>query len=332
MVNRRPRLLALAAGAALVLAMLLSVSVGAVDLTLAQLLHALGAGLHGELLAGTDALLWQLRLPRVLMAAVVGASLGAAGAGLQGLFRNPLADPYLLGVASGAGLGATVAFVLGLAALAGGVPLLAALGAAAAVLLTLAVAHTGRGRDPTALVLAGVVVSSVLTAATSLLMLARADQLRAVVAWTLGNLGGAGWHELGAAALGLLVGFAVLWSVGRDLDALQLGDTTARSLGVRSQRVQWLVVLGASVATATAVAGAGLIGFIGLVAPHLCRRLGVPQHRWLVPTSALTGALLLVLADLGARLLWRPAELPVGVLTTLLGGPFFLALLRRRAR
>ena len=211
-------------------------------------------------------------------------------------------------------------------------PGLAAVGAAGAVLLTLAVARAGGQREPSTLVLAGVVVSSLLGAATSLWLLRQSDSLRAVVSWSLGNLGQGSWPALTVVAAGWAVGAGLLWSQARQLDALQLGEATARSLGVQTDRLLMWVVAGTSIATAAAVSQAGLIGFVGLVAPHLCRQVGLTQHRWLLPGAALVGALLLVLADLGARVVWRPAELPVGVVTTLLGGPFFLWLLRSRAR
>lgn len=335
-----PRALALpAAGLALAAAIVLSAGQGALSIPAATTLGAILDGLLGRPLDAQETIVWSLRLPRVLMGALVGASLGAAGAALQGLFRNPLADPYLTGAASGAALGATLAIAgagsLTAAGLSAGptpafTPLFAFAGATLATLATLALARAGRRGGTESLVLAGVVVGSVLTALTTLVMLRDAERLRAVLAWTLGNLSLAGWPEVGRTLPFALAGVGGLVAVARGLDAVQLGDDTARTLGLSVGRLRVAVVALASLATAAAVALAGVIGFVGLVAPHVMRRVGPPGHRALVPAAALGGATLLVLADLGARTLVRPAELPVGVVTTLLGGPFFLWLLGRR--
>jgi iron complex transport system permease protein len=330
----------LGALALLVAAGVLAAGNGTLSIPPGVTLAAIGKGVTGAPLEGLESIVWNLRLPRVAFALLVGASLGACGAAMQGLFRNPLADPYLMGVASGASLGATIALVLGgsvAAAFAPGVfnqggsslvPLAAFAGALLAVLLTLALARGGRGT--TGLVLAGVVVGSILTSASTLVMLRDADRLRAVFAWSLGSLALAGWAEVAAVAPYALLGLLGLLASARALDALQLGDDTARTLGLGVERVRYGVILAASLTTAAAVAYAGPIGFVGLVAPHVMRRLGVPSHATLIPASAFAGGALLVLADLGARTLTRPAELPVGVVTTLVGGPFFLWLLARR--
>jgi iron complex transport system permease protein len=187
-----------------------------------------------------------------------------------------------------------------------------------------------RGRtDPVTLLLSGVVVSGVLISLTTYLMLRDADRMRAVISWTLGSFSWASWSDIAAASPYGLAGLAALFSLARGLDALQLGEDTARTLAPRLAWLRLGVVAAASLATAAGVAFVGVIGFVGLVAPHVMRRLGTPDHRTLIPASALAGATLLVLADLAARTLTRPAELPVGVVTTLLGGPFFLWLLRR---
>lgn len=345
-VGRRNRAFAVLGVTALALACaaVLAIANGALPISLGASLSALGAGLRGQSaeLGTIGGIVWDMRLPRVLMACLVGGSLGASGAAMQGLFRNPLADPYLLGVASGAAFGATVALSFGgliaaaftgvpitLGGASGLVPVCASLGAAGAVLATLALARTGASTRSASLLLAGIVVGSVLVSATTWLMLRDADRLRAVVSWTLGNLAVANWQNLGSALPYALIGFIVLFAAARGLDALQLGEDTARTLGVDLARLRIAVILGTSIATAAAVAYVGIIGFVGLVAPHVMRRLGVPGHRVLLPASALGGALLLVLADLGARTWIRPAELPVGVVTTLIGGPFFLWLLRK---
>jgi len=344
---RRARAVGAIAGTAAVLAcaLVVSAATGAIPISLRSTLDALAAGLEGraEGLQGAGAIVWNLRLPRVLMAALVGASLGSSGAAMQGLFRNPLADPYLLGVAGGAAFGATVAMSLGghlpggaapgidAGGAPGSVPIFAFLGAVGAVLAVLAVSRGG-GRSRTgSLLLAGVVVSTVLISLTECLMLRDADRMRAVFSFTLGNLALSSWADLARALPFAATGMAILYALARGLDALALGDDTARTLGVNARVLRGGVIVGASLATAAAVASVGAIGFVGLVAPHVMRRLGPPRHRVLLPASALGGAVLLVLADLGARTVIRPAELPVGVVTTLAGGPFFLWLLRRES-
>jgi iron complex transport system permease protein len=322
----------------LLASMAVAAGVGAAPLPLATTLSALGKGLRGGGggLEGLEEIAWQVRLPRVAMGALVGASLGASGAATQAVFRNPLADPYLLGVASGAAFGATLALAAGGPSSAGtygplavSVPLCAFAGGLGAVALTAALARSvARARDE-ALLLAGVVVGSVLTALTTYLMLRDGERLRAVLAWTLGSLALAGWGRVVPLVPYAAAGVGALWLLGRSLDALQLGEDTAHTLGLRVAWVKWGAIAAASLATGAAVASVGIVGFVGLLAPHAMRRLGPPTHRTLVATSALAGASLLVLADLGARTLARPSELPVGLVLTLAGGPFFLWALRR---
>ncbi|WP_457636639.1 FecCD family ABC transporter permease [Oceanithermus sp.] len=321
---------------ALALAVVLGVMVGAVPLAGGRVLAALWEGLSGQ---GQDPIVWQIRLPRVLMAALVGSALGAAGAVYQGLFRNPLADPYLMGAASGAAFGATLALSL-TGSLSGAyaytvaerwpasVPLFAFAGAVAAV--ALAVVLAGGVARRYNLILAGVVVGSVLTGLTTYLMMQDADRVRAVFSYTLGNLAFSGWADVRRLAVYLAVALVPLFFFGRALNALQLGDAVAHTLGLPLAAVKTFLILGATLATAAAVAQVGIIGFVGLIVPHTMRRLVGDDYRALLPASALGGAVLLVLADLLARVLVRPAELPVGVVTTMLGGPFFLYLLRRQ--
>jgi iron complex transport system permease protein len=345
--SRRARAAGALVGAALLLvcAMILSAGSGALPISPRATFAALATGVqgHASTLDVAGAIVWNLRFPRVLMAALVGASLGTSGAAMQGLFRNPLADPYLLGVASGASFGATLALCLlgRLAsafsespfapdAISGFVPLFASLGAAGAVVATLALSRAGGSRTAS-LLLAGVVVGSVLVSLSTYLMIRDADRLRAVLVWTLGNLSLSSWEDLGRASPYAAIGMVLLYTFARGLDALQLGEDTARSLGTSPRTIRLGVIVGTSLATAAAVAFVGIIGFVGLVAPHIMRRLGTPRHRVLLPASALGGAALLVVADLGARTVIRPAELPVGVVTTLLGGAFFLWLLRRES-
>lgn len=306
------------------LIVVLAVGLGSVNIPPGEVLGALWRGVTGAELAGNDVIVWQLRLPRVVMGLIVGACLGVCGGAFQGVFRNPLADPYLLGAASGAGLGATAAIVGGWPRTS--IPLAALVTALGAVSATLALAREGRQFPTTRLILSGVVVGSVLSAVATFLILQGEDRSRQVLAYTLGNLSFSGWREVAAVLPYALVGCGTLAALGRALDTLQLGDLTARSLGVPVERLRLLVVVAASVATAAAVAYVGIIGFVGLVVPHLVRLLWSAGHRVLLPVSALAGGALLVLADLLARMTILSQ---VGVVTTLLGGPFFLWLLRR---
>ncbi len=331
----------------LVLVILIAVSNGTLEISPTTTFAAVWKGVNGQTarLEGLESIVWNLRLPRVAMGALVGATLAASGAALQGLFRNPLGDPYLMGIASGAAFGATLAITLtaGLTTdfaqtlfLAGQssslIPLFAFVGAVLAVLLTIMLAQSNGRMDGNDLILAGVVVGGLLSAATTYLMLRDADRLRAVISWSLGSLTLSGWHEITHVIPYALVGVASLLLLSRALDALQLGEDTARTLGIQLEWIKFSVIAASSLATAAAVSYVGIIGFVGLLAPHVMRLIAGPIHRVLIPASALAGATLLVLADLGARTLTRPQELPVGVVTTLIGGPFFLWLLRRRRR
>lgn len=289
---------------------------------------ALGALLRPGAHPDAAAIVWELRLPRVCVAALVGAALAVAGAALQALTGNPLADPYLVGVASGASVGAGLAILLGL----GGalLPAFAFVGAAAAVALVLALSRRDGRLDLSALLLAGVVVGAFLAALVHLLLaLAGQDQAR-ILGWLMGYLGDADWSQAALLAPIVAVGAAALSSTGRSLDALAFGEDTARSLGVPVERYKVGALAAIALLTAAAVAVSGVIGFVGLAVPHLCRNLIGPPNRRLIPLCALVGAALLALADLLARA-GRPGQpLPVGVITALAGAPVFVALLRRR--
>lgn len=334
--RRRTTALGVAA-ALLVVAVLLAVGVGAVgmapDRVVATLLQRIG--LHvGTPLGGVQAeILLQLRLPRVLLVALVGGVLAVAGATYQGVFRNPLADPYLLGSAAGAGLGATVviAYVPHGSGPLSTVPVAAFVGALAGVglayLLGSLAGRAGGGGAGT-LLLAGIAVSSFLTAVQTFIQQAHADDLLTVYSWILGQLGDASWSQLALALPYAAVSVAVLLGSARALDVLAVGDEEATTLGLRPQRVRLVVLIAASLATAAAVAVSGLIGFVGLVVPHIVRRLAGGSYRVVVPVSLLGGAAFLVLADLVARTVVAPGELPIGVVTAFVGAPFFAALLR----
>lgn len=275
-----------------------------------------------------------IRLPRVLLGALVGAGLGVAGAAMQGLFRNPLADPGLLGISSGASLAAAASVVLGFTAF--GVyslPVAAFVGSLLATVLIYALSQRGGRIAVPTMLLAGIAINALCGAGTGLMtFLASDDQLRTITFWSLGSLGGATWPTLGSAAPLLLLGALALPLLSTALNALALGEAGAAGLGIAVQRVKWAAVALVALCVGAGVAVAGTIGFVGLVVPHLLRLLAGPGHRVLLPASALLGATLLVFADLLARTVVIPAELPIGILTALLGAPFFLYLLRTQRR
>jgi iron complex transport system permease protein len=282
--------------------------------------------------ARESAIVWDLRLPRVLLGALVGATLASAGAAYQGVFRNPLADPYLLGVAAGAGLGATVAIAAG-AGSSGVVPVAAFAGAVVAVIATYTLGGVaGMRRTGVTLILAGVAVASFFTAAQTFVQQRNADSIREVYSWILGRLGTVGWREVAIMAPYAGVAVAVLLLHRRLLDVLAVGEEEAETLGVSPARIRLTVVLAATLGTAAAVAVAGLIGFVGIVVPHAVRLTAGASYRIIVPISVLGGAAFLVLADTVARTAMAPSEIPIGVVTAFVGGPFFALVLRTGAR
>lgn len=284
---------------------------------------------HG-LTAAQHAVLWQIRLPRVVLGALVGATLAVAGAAYQGVFRNPLADPYLLGVSSGAGLGATAMIVFGATASIFAVPAAAFLGGVVAVTATYLLGRgVGGGRTEVVIILAGVAVAAFANAGQTFLQQRYDDTMRQVYSWLLGRLGTNGWTEVGVALPYVVVTIVVLLLFSRILDVMAVGDLEAASLGVDPGRVRLLLVAVATLGTAAVVSVSGLIGFVGIVVPHAVRLLVGPGHRLLLPLSVLCGAAFLMLADVLARWALAPAELPIGVVTAAIGAPFFLVVLRR---
>ena len=285
--------------------------------------------------ASYESILWDIRLPRVILAGMVGAGLSIAGATYQGLFRNPLADPYLVGVAAGAGLGATIAMASPLPAalyFMGAVQIAAFLGAFLTVVLVYSLARVGRTTPVTTLLLAGVAVGSIASAATAFIMYSEGDKLFSIYSWMLGGFNTASWQQVLLVAPGVLGSALVMSMMGRIANVLQLDDDQARSLGVNVELTKLVLVLSATLATASAVSAAGLIGFVGLVVPHVLRMLWGPDHRSLIPLCVLVGAAFLIGADAGARLVPGPQEIPVGVVTAFCGAPFFLHLLRQQKR
>jgi iron complex transport system permease protein len=310
-----------------------AVTVGPADITArdvwASVLHHVGIG-ETPLTTLRDGIVWQLRMPRVLTAAAVGAGLAIAGAVMQALTRNPLADPYLLGLSSGASLGAVSVLLLGVGVL---LPVAAFAGALVALLLTLLIARAGgAGLAPTRTVLAGVAVSSLGAAVTSFVVFwtATGDSYREILSWLLGSLAGADWTATAIAGGALAaVGIPIVLS-GRSLDAFAFGDTAAAALGVSVSRTRWVLLVATALLTGAMVSVSGSIGFVGLVLPHAVRLVVGARHRVLLPLSALVGAIFLIWSDTLARTLFDPRELPVGIVTAVVGAPLFILLLMRK--
>ena len=277
-----------------------------------------------------EAILWQIRLPRVVLGVLVGATLAVAGTAYQGVFRNPLADPYLLGVSSGAGLGATLAIVAGGGIGPAGVPALAFAGGVLGVAATYALGSTvGGSRGAVAIVLAGVAVGAFFNAIQNFVQQRYDESLLAVYAWMLGRLSTDGWSDVLIALPYVVVSCGVVLLYRRTLDVMAVGDVEAASLGINPARVRLVLVLAATLGTAAVVSVSGLIGFVGIVVPHTVRLLFGAVHHTLIPLAMCYGAAFLVLADVVARQATAPAELPIGVVTAIVGAPFFVVVLRR---
>ncbi|HEX2018137.1 MAG TPA: iron ABC transporter permease [Aurantimonas sp.] len=329
-----------ALAALLAVAALLALAVGPAMLSPATVMRVLLDGPGGTASALSErVIVWQIRLPRVLLGVLVGASLATVGAMMQGLFRNPLADPGLIGVSSGAAFAAVATIVLSAGVLAPYAALfgiyalpMAAFGGGLAATLVIYRIGTLAGRSSVALMLlAGIALGALATAGTGFLIyMSNDEQLRDLTFWTLGGLGGASWTKFAAAAPMMLAALVFAPLVGRGLNGIVLGEAEAFHLGVRVQALKRVTIALVALATGAAVAVSGTIGFVGIVVPHLLRLWLGPDHRYLLPASALFGAILLLLADMVARTLVAPAELPLGILTAALGAPVFLWILLRR--
>lgn len=313
---------------AVVLVAIAAVMLGPVRIPVADVWAALGG--NGD--PSTVAIVQSIRLPRTLLAALVGAALAMAGSALQGSLRNPLAEPYLLGVSGGAATGAVIAVAMGVRS-AGVIPLAAFAGALLAVMIVLLLGRVAGGRsDGRVLLMAGVVVGAFANAAIMVTLAnAPANEVRGALWWMMGSVGDADWRQVSWLALYTLLAGGALVAIARDIDLLALGDDSAAALGLDVERAGGRVFLIASLLAAATVAAAGLVGFVGLVVPHIVRAFGLRQHRGGIAGSALVGAGLVIAADLAARTLRAPAELPLGAVTALIGVPFFLSRLRRLA-
>lgn len=333
----RAGLLAIGLGIALLAALTAAVCLGSTDIAPGHVWSVVLRRLGGApARPGTDDLIvWQLRVPRALLAALAGAGLGLVGTATQAMVRNPLADPYLLGISNGASLGAVAAIVLGASAdalLGLGLSAAAFAGALASFALVWCIARRGGGFSPLRLVLAGVGVGQFLSGFTSYLVLQAGDeqQTRSVLFWLMGSLGGATWSVLWLPAAAVAAGLLALQARARAMNALLMGDETAAGVGVDVTRLRRELFVVTGLLTGVLVAVSGAIGFVGLMVPHLCRLVVGGDHRRLLPLSALTGALLLVVVDVVCRTAMDSQELPVGVVTAMIGAPVLLFLLDRR--
>lgn len=328
----RCRLFNLILLAGLLIVAALSIWLGAVRLTPAEVLAVL---IGGRQSGGEAAIIWGLRLPRIVLSLMVGSSLGMAGMVLQAVFRNPLADPYIVGISSGAAFGAALSLVLGWSFSLlgfGTLPLAAFVGALLAAWAVYMLAYRQGRASISTLLLAGVAVSALISALTSFIMIMGRRELQIIFFWIMGGFYSAGWNQVLLILPYFILGTAVIRLHGRDLNLLLTGDDQARHLGLDVERTRRRLLIVSSLLTAAAVSVSGIIGFIGLIVPHAARLIIGPDHRRLLLSSALLGALVLAASDTLARVMLAPSEIPVGLVTALLGSPFFIYLLYRRGR
>ena len=324
----------------LALVIVLATSVGSVKIPLGETWRILidrlpfvHLGVDKSSAAGI--IIWDIRLPRVLLAGTVGMALAVAGDTYQGLFRNPLADPYLIGVAQGAALGAVIGFLLpvtGLGVTYGLIPALAFAGALASVMMVYSLARVGKMLPVSTLILAGVALGALLGAIVAYLTITSGSVMRSIIFWLSGSFALSQWSELQVVLPIVLAGSIFIMAFGRPLNIMQLDEEQAQQLGVNVERLKVVLLIVSTLITAAAVSFVGIIGFVGIIIPHAVRLIWGPDHRFLLPLSMLCGAIFLILGDLLARTLMAPTEIPIGVITAMAGAPFFLYLLRRKAR
>jgi len=339
--GRRTRLYSLLGLLALLLVVIaIATSIGSVSIPLSTTFSIMADRLPFVNIAQT----WQnaiativldIRLPRVILAGLVGAALAIAGATYQGLFRNPLADPYLIGVAQGASLGAVIGFLLPVAwnmAGFGLIPLLAFVGALLSTVTVYLLARVGKTLPVTTLILAGVALSALLGSIVSYLIISSGDKMHGVIFWLMGSFSLSQWSEIKIVLPYVAVGTAVIIIFARLLNVMQLDEEQAQQLGVNVERLKLILLAAATLITAASVAFVGTIGFVGIIIPHAVRLIWGADHRFLLPLAVLTGAIFMILTDLVARTILAPAEIPIGVITAICGAPFFLYLLRRRKK
>jgi iron complex transport system permease protein len=273
-----------------------------------------------------------IRLPRILLAGVVGAALSVAGTVYQAVFRNPLADPYLIGVAQGATLGAIIGFMFPAIWQMASVPMLAFIGAIVAILSVYLIARVGKTLPTTTLILAGVALGAFFLAISSYLMIISGDRLHGILSWILGSFSSSNWQQFFIASPCITIGIIVIWLFARPLNIMQLDEEQAQQLGINVEQIKVILLGIASLIVATAVAFCGAIGFVGIIIPHAMRLIWGPDHRFLLPLSTFAGATFLIIADTIARTVVSPTEIPIGVITAIVGTPFFLYLLRQTKR
>ncbi|EMT39455.1 ABC-type Fe3+-siderophore transport system, permease component [Thermoanaerobacter thermohydrosulfuricus WC1] len=305
----------------LVFTMILSISAGAVKIPLQEILNVfLGGGSETS-----RTIILNLRLPRAIESAIVGMGLSVVGTFFQGLLRNPMADPYVLGVSSGAAFGATIAIILGLGIF--GLSFMAFITSLMTVFFVYTISKTGTRVSMTTMLLAGIAISAFMSAIISLMMLLNHDEFSRIVFWTMGGFSLINWNSVVFTTPIIVIGSFVMYIFSRDVNAILTGEEVAEHLGVNTELVKKIILITGSLVTATAVSVGGIIGFVGLIVPHISRLIVGPDNRVLVPFSAISGAIFLTFADLLARIILKPMEIPIGIITAAFGGPFFLYLL-----
>jgi iron complex transport system permease protein len=329
--------------AVLVFAVVAASTIGSADISILDAFRVVGSKLPGldnnvnmeGISSAVNSIIWNVRLPRVLLGVLVGSALSISGGAFQGLLKNPMADPYILGISSGAALGATIAIITKLEmSFAGfsGISMAAFLGALIAVAFVYNIGKIKNQVPVTTLLLAGVAVGQFLTAVMSFLMVIYNKDMTKIIYWTLGSLAGKGWSPVTALALPVFTGMLLLLYFSRDINIMLTGEESAKSLGVNVERTKLYVLLIGTFLTSTVVSVSGIIGFVGLIIPHMARIVTGPDHRILLPVSAIGGGIFMIFADTVARTAISPVEIPVGIITALFGGPFFIFLLRSKKK
>jgi len=334
---RRGRMSLALAALALAVVAIWAITAGSTAIPLQDIVAILRAGLFApgqadSYSAALNTIIWDIRLPRILMAGLTGAALAVAGAAYQGMFRNPLADPYLTGISQGAALGAVCGFLMPSAVPAALIPVLAFAGAVFSVAAVYSIARTGRTLPVTTLILGGVAIGAFLASITSYLIIISGDRVHGIVFWLLGTFALADWWRVGVMTPYICAGAAVLLLAARPLNVMQLDEEQAEQLGINVERTKIIILAAATLATAAAVCFCGAIGFVGIIIPHAIRMTCGPDYRLLLPMSLLGGAAFLILADTAARTILAPAEVPVGIITAIIGAPFFLYLLNQKKK
>jgi len=334
---RRGRMSLALAALALAAVAIWAITAGSTAIPLQDIVAILRAGLFApgqadSYSAALNTIIWDIRLPRILMAGLTGAALAVAGAAYQGMFRNPLADPYLTGISQGAALGAVCGFLMPSAVPAALIPVLAFAGAVFSVAAVYSIARTGRTLPVTTLILGGVAIGAFLASITSYLIIISGDRVHGIVFWLLGTFALADWWRVGVMTPYICAGAAVLLLAARPLNVMQLDEEQAEQLGINVERTKIIILAAATLATAAAVCFCGAIGFVGIIIPHAIRMTCGPDYRLLLPMSLLGGAAFLILADTAARTILAPAEVPVGIITAIIGAPFFLYLLNQKKK